>query len=69
MGKFKKMMNSSLLLERIDYIDTAKQLIKKYNLRSKVKITSGKNAGEYIPETDTITIRPSYSSIKEFYIS
>ena len=69
MGKFKKMMNSSLLLERIDYIDTAKQLIKKYNLRSKVKITSGKNAGEYVPETDTITIRPSYSSIKEFYIT
>ena len=42
MGKFKKMMNSSLLLERIDYIDTAKQLIKKYNLRSKVKIINGK---------------------------
>jgi len=69
MGKFKKMMNSSFLLERMDYLETAKQLVKKYNLRSKVKITSGKNSGEYVPETDTITLRPSYSSIKEFYIT
>ena len=69
MGKFKKMMNSTFLLERIDYMDTAKQLVKKYKLRSKVKITSGKNAGEYVPETDVITLRPSYSSTKEFYLS
>ncbi len=69
MGKFKKMMNSSFLLERMDYLETAKQLVKKYNLRSKVKITSGKNAGEYVPETDTITLRSSYSSTKEFYIT
>ena len=69
MGKFKKMMNSSFLLERMDYLETAKQLVKKYKLRSKVKITSGKNSGEYVPETDTITLRPSYSSTKEFYMS
>ncbi len=30
MGKFKKMMNSSFLLERMDYVDVAKQLVKKY---------------------------------------
>jgi antirestriction protein ArdC len=69
MGKFKKMMNSSFLLERMDYVDAAKQLVKKYKLRSKVKITSGKNSGEYVPETDTITLRPSYSSTREFYLS
>ena len=69
MGKFKKMMDSSFLIERIDYLETAKQLVKKYKLRSKVKITSGKNSGEYVPETDTITLRPSYSSTKEFYKS
>ena len=57
------------LMERIDYLETAKQLVKKYKLKSKVKITSGKNSGEYVPETDTITLRPSYSSIKEFYKS
>ena len=56
-------------MERIDYLETAKQLVKKYKLRSKVKITSGKNSGEYVPETDTITLRPSYSSPKEFYKS
>ena len=69
MGKFKKMMKSSFLLERVDYMETAKGLVKKYKLRSKVKITSGKNSGEYVPETDTITLRPSYKSIKEFYMS
>jgi len=65
---YKKVMKYSLM-ERIDYLETAKQLVKKYKLKSKVKITSGKNSGEYVPETDTITLRPSYSSIKEFYKS
>ena len=49
MGKFKKMMDSSFLIERMDYLETAKQLVKKYKLRSKIKITTGKNAGEYVP--------------------
>ena len=69
MGKFKKMMEASFLLERMDYLETAKQLVKKYKLKSKVKITTGKNSGEYVPETDTITLRPSYSSTREFYKS
>jgi antirestriction protein ArdC len=30
---------------------------------------TGKNYGEYIPETDTITLRPSYSTVKEFYMT
>ena len=34
-----------------------------------MKIGSGKNFGEYIPETDTITLRPSYKSAKEFLIT
>ncbi len=58
-----------LLVERIDYIDTAKRLVKKYNLRSKVKITAGKNAGEYVAEKDLITLRSSYKSTKEFLVS
>ena len=69
MGKFKKMMKSSFLLERVDYMDTAKQLVKKYKLKSKVKITTGKNTGEYVPETDTITLRPSYKSTREFFMT
>ena len=69
MGKFKKMMKSSFLLERVDYMETAKGLVKKYKLKSKVKVTTGKNAGEYVPETDTITLRPSYKSMREFFMS
>tara|TARA_R100001463_G_scaffold55181_2_gene106569 strand:- start:618 stop:989 length:372 start_codon:yes stop_codon:yes gene_type:complete len=58
-----------LITERIDYHQIATDLVKKYKLKSKVKIGSGKNFGEYIPETDTITLRPSYSSLKEFYMT
>ena len=65
---YKKAMKYSLM-ERVDYMETAKQLVKKYNLKSKVKMGTGKNFGEYIPETDTITLRPSYKSMREFLMS
>ena len=58
-----------IITERIDFHQIATELVKKYKLKSKVKIGSGKNFGEYIPETDTITLRPSYSSLKEFYMT
>ena len=67
-SKYRKVMNN-LLLERIDYVDTAKQLIKQYGLKSKVKVGTGKNFGEYVPETDTITLRPSYKSTKDFLMT
>ena len=69
MGKFKKMMKSSFLLERVDYLDTAEQLVKKYKLKSKVKFTKGSQMAEYVPETDIITLRPTYKSFKEFLMS
>ena len=69
MGKFKRMMEVSFLMERMDYQDTASQLVKQYGLKSKIKFGSGKNFGEYIPETDTITLRKSYSSVKEFLMT
>ena len=65
---YKKAMKYSLM-ERVDYADTAKQMVKKYKLRSKVKIGTGKNFGEYIPETDTITLRPSYKTVKQFLMT
>ena len=58
-----------LLVERIDYLDTAESLAKKYKLRSKVKITSGKDKADYDVDRDIINIRPSYSNIKDFLIS
>ena len=67
-SKYKKVMNN-LLLERIDYLDTAETLIKQYGLKSKVKIGRGKDFGEYVPETDTVTIRPSYPNVKEFLMT
>ena len=67
-SKYKKVMNN-LLLERIDYLDTAETLIKQYGLKSKVKMGRGKDFGEYVPETDTVTIRPSYPNVKEFLMT
>jgi len=69
MGNFKKMMESSFLIERVDYVDTAEQLIKQYGLKSNVKVGRGKNFGEYVPETDTITIRPKYPNVREFLMT
>ena len=60
---------NNLLLERVDYFDTAKQLVKQYGLKSKVKFTRGSQMAEYVPETDTITIRPSYKSVREFLMT
>jgi len=65
---YKKVMNN-ILLERVDYYEIAFQLVKKYKLNSKIQMGSGKNFGEYIPEKDTITLRPSYKSFKEFLIT
>ena len=60
---------TQLLMERVDYLDTAKQLIKKYKLKSKVKFGAKHDYGDYIPETDTILLNRSYPNVKEFIIS
>ena len=60
---------SQLLLERIDYLETAKSIVKKYKLKSKVKFGSKHDYGDYIPETDTILLNRSYPNVKEFIIS
>ena len=67
--KSKIQIKEGILLERIDYQQSAEELVRQYGLKSKVKIGSGKNFGEYIPETDTITLRPSYKSVKEFLMT
>ena len=61
----------SLLIERIDYQDTAKQLVKDYGLRSKVKFGNikGGNKGNYDWNRDIIYLKKSYSSVKEFIIT
>ena len=61
----------SLLVERIDYQDTAEQLVKDYGLRSKVKFGNikGGNKGNYDWNRDIIYLKKSYSSVKEFIIT
>ena len=58
-----------LLVERIDYLDTAEYLVKQYKLKSKVKTTTGKDKADYDVDRDIINLRPSYSSVKDFLIS
>ena len=61
----------SLLVERIDYQDTAEQLVKAYKLRSRVKIgtVSGGNRGDYDWVKDIINLKKSYPSVKEFIVT
>jgi len=58
-----------LLVERVDYHEIASHLVNSYGLRSKIKIGTGKTFGEYVPEKDLITLRPSYKSVKEFLLT
>ena len=58
-----------LIVERVDYFEIATNLVNQYGLKSKVKIGSGNNFGEYVPEKDLITIRPSYPNVKEFLLT
>ena len=63
------MLKMKPLLERVDFQDEASEIIKAYGLKSKLKIGRGKDFGEYVPEKDLITIRPSYKSMKEFLLT
>ena len=69
MASFYKKAMGYLLVERVDYQDTAQQMLKNYGLKSKIKMGNGKNFGEYIPETYTITLRTSYKTYKEFLMT
>ena len=61
----------SLLVERIDYHDTAEYLVKQYKLRSKVTFgkVKGTNEADYDWVKDIINLKKSYSSVKEFIIT
>ena len=60
---------SSILLERVDYLQIAKKIVKQYGLKSKVKFGSGKDFADYKPDIDTIFLRTSYPNLKEFYMT
>ena len=57
-------------MERADFQYIAQQLVKWYRLRSKVKFNVRGNAeGDYDFDTDTISLRKNYPSVKEFIVS
>ena len=58
-----------LITERADFQYVASELVKNYGLRSKVKFGTGDQFADYVPETDTIKLRKSYSNVKEFLIT
>ena len=60
-----------LLVERIDYQDTARMLVKKYGLRSKVKFgkVKGQNEADYDWVNDVINLKRNYPNVKEFVVS
>ena len=61
----------SLLLERIDYLETAKSLVKAYKLKSNVRFGKmrGNNKADYDWISDTINLKPSYPTIKDFLVT
>ena len=58
-----------LLVERIDYLDTAESLVKHYKLKSKIKFNRGSTKADYDWMKDIIYLRSSYSSVKDFLIT
>ena len=46
-----------LLVERIDYLDTAESLVKHYKLKSKIKFNRGKSKADYDWDKDIIYLR------------
>ena len=62
-------LNESLILERVDLLDTAEQLVKHYGLKSKVRFTSGKDMADYDWVRDVINLRKSYPTVKQFLIT
>ena len=57
-----------LMMERADFQYIASELIKYYNLKSKVKMGS-RNQGDYDFDRDIILLRRNYPSVKEFIVS
>ena len=59
-----------LLMERVDLLFVASELVKYYRLKSKVKFgTFGKDDGGYNWDTDTINLRKYYPKVSEFIIT
>ncbi len=54
------------LVERVDYLDTAQQIVKQQGLKSKVKFGEGPNKADYDWVRDIIYLRRSYPTMRDF---
>ena len=64
--KLKELLN---LKERVDFLDTANQIVKQQGLKSKVMFGKGPNKADYDWKKDIIYLRRSYPSFKDFLIT
>ena len=62
-------IGKSLLYERVDFHQIASDIVKSYGLKSKIRFKAGRNKADYNWVSDIITLRPSYSSFKDFLIT
>ena len=51
------------------YFDLAKEIRDNYNIRSKIKIISGRDKADYDWVADIIYLRPAYKSLEEFIMT
>ena len=59
-----------LMMERIDFQYVATELVKNYNLKSKVKFGAfGKDKGGYNWDDDVINLQKSFSNVDDFIIT
>ena len=66
MGKKVNVFDKENITERVDFLETASQIVKQQGLKSKIKFKSGSNKADYDWKKDIIYLRPSYSTMKEF---
>ena len=60
---------TTLLLERVDFRQIAKELIKKYRVHSKLEFSPRATKGDYDFDRNIIKLRPFYSSMRDFLIT
>ena len=66
MGKKVNVFDKENITERVDFLETAQQIVKQQGLKSKIKFGAGPNKADYDWKKDIIYLRPSYSTMKEF---
>jgi hypothetical protein len=68
-GVTKVTLHPEILMERMDFLEIAKGIVRLHKLKSKVVFNKKKdNKADYIPETDTMTIEPT-SDFRDFVMT